>query len=51
MKDCTKGRKKVCFMDEKPKDEKLKDEHGHKVSITELHHKVNILEVSSRLPR
>ena len=45
MKDASKGSKYVCFVDEKTKEEKLKDELHHKVSITEIHQKVHMLEV------
>ena len=48
MKDGSKGSKCIHSTDEKPKDEKLKDEPLHKVSITELYQKEYILEVPSK---
>ena len=48
MKDGAKGSKLECFIDKKPKDEKLKNEPCHKVSITALYQNIHILEVPSK---
>ena len=47
-KDGSKGSKYVCFIDEKLKKEKSKDEPFHKLTITEIHQKVHILEAPSK---
>ena len=49
MKDISKGGKYVYFIDEKSKDGKLKEEPIHKLSTTEIHQTVHILEVPLKM--